>query len=87
MVNRMRSLAALALAIAAGVFLSCSGPASSPSQAPTGARSTSDARVKSFMGRQPPDVFTGGTWVSRAGPTSLAALRGRVVFLQFAFPQ
>jgi len=43
--------------------------------------------VKSFQGQPPPDVFTNGTWVSRSGPTSLAALRGRVVYLQFAFPQ
>jgi len=78
-------LGALVLLLALAVLAACSSRA--PAAAPTGGRSTSDARVKSFQGQPPPDVFTNGTWVSRSGPTSLAALRGRVVYLQFAFPQ
>ena len=60
---------------------------SSPGGQTSSGRSTQDARVKSYRGQTPPDVFTNGTWVGEAGPTSLAALRGRVVYLQFAFPQ
>jgi hypothetical protein len=71
------------LFLVAACIAACStaGPASAPSSR----RSTSDVRVKDFQGRVPPDVFTGGTWVGSAGPTSLAALQGRVVYLQFAF--
>jgi len=63
------------------------GPARAAAPAPGTANSTADPRVRSFVGRTPPDVFTDGTWVGPAGPTSLAAERGRVVYLQFAFPQ
>ena len=64
------------------ILAACAGPGA----APRGGRSTQDARVRSFAGRTPPDVFTLGTWVGPAGPTSLSELRGRVVYLQFAFP-
>ncbi len=75
-------LAAVLLAATACSSSSPPGPRSAPS-----GRSTTDSRVKSYMGQVPPDVFQNGTWVSRAGETSLAALRGRVVYVQFAFPQ
>ena len=75
-------------ALAAAILSACAGSGSAPQAGPAarGGRSTQDARVRSFAGRTPPDVFTNGTWVGRAGPTSLAALRGRVVYVQFAFP-
>lgn len=76
-------LGALLLAACSNASAPAPGPASAA--APAG-RSTSDSRVQSFLGRTPPDAFTGGAWVGRAGPTSLAALRGRVVYVQFAFP-
>jgi hypothetical protein len=91
MANRSRThtpLRTAALLLSVVVLSACStGAAPAPQRAQASGRSTTDARVKSFMGQTPPDVLTNGTWVSRAGPTSLAALRGRVVYLQFAFPQ
>jgi hypothetical protein len=50
-----------------------------------GARSTDDARVRSLRGQVPPELAADARWLG-APPTSLAALRGRVVFVQFAFP-
>lgn len=91
MTSRSRTrtpLRAAALLLSVVVLSACSNATPAPvGTASAGTRSTTDARVKSFMGQVPPDVLTNGTWVSRAGPTSLAALRGRVVYLQFAFPQ
>ena len=81
MMDRNRASRLLAAAIVLALAAACAG---SPG---AGGRSTTDSRVRSFAGQVPPDVFTDGTWVARAGPTSLAALRGRVVYLQFAFPQ
>jgi hypothetical protein len=49
------------------------------------ARSTSDSRVRSFLGRIPPDLAPDARALN-ATPTTLAALRGRVVYVQFAFP-
>ncbi len=85
---RRRSSSALSIAATglAGMALLLLAVACT-SSGPTGGRTTQDARVKSFVGQVPPDVLTQGQWVSRAGPTSLASLRGRVVYLQFAFPQ
>ena len=77
----------LLVAIVLLIATACSSSAPPGPRAATGGRSTTDSRVKSYMGQVPPDVFQNGTWVSRAGETSLAALRGRVVFVQFAFPQ
>jgi hypothetical protein len=51
-----------------------------------GGRSTSDPRVRSFAGQVPPALAADGTWLNVAAPTSLAAQRGRVVYVQFAFP-
>jgi hypothetical protein len=50
-----------------------------------GGRSTADPRVRSFMGQVPPEL-AGGARLNAAAPPSLAALRGRVVYVQFAFP-
>ena len=49
-------------------------------------RSTRDARVKSYLGQLPPELSSDGVWIGVDGLTTLAALRGRVVYLQFAFP-
>ena len=76
-----RGFPVLAGLFAIAIVAACAGSPAAPG------RSTADPRVKSFAGQTPPDVLTDGTWVARAGPTSLAALRGRVVYLQFAFPQ
>ena len=85
--RRELGVGALLLLLSAAVIAACSNAGPAPAgRTAAGSRSTSDARVKSFAGQTPPDVFTDGTWVSKAGPTSLAALRGRVVYLQFAFP-
>ena len=69
------------------VAAACAGPSAPNTRSTPSGRSTTDSRVKSYMGQVPPDVFSQGTWVGRAGETSLAALRGRVVYVQFAFPQ
>ena len=69
------------------LLTACAGSSSPTRQSGSGGRSTADARVKTYRGQVPPDVFTQGTWVSSAGPTSLAQLRGRAVYVQFAFPQ
>lgn len=89
-----RPVASLALACCALALTlaACSAPPAGEPTAgqPTAGRTSSrtqDPRVKSYLGQTPPDVFEGGTWVSRAGPTSLAALRGRVVYVMFAFPR
>ena len=75
----------IAVAVLLLFAAACASPSSGPRQG--AGRSTSDERVKSYQGKVPQDVFTDGTWVSQAGATSLAALRGRVVYVQFAFPQ
>jgi hypothetical protein len=83
----LMGLVGLAVLIAAA----CSAPRSTTGGAAPAAnssgRSTQDERVKSYRGQVPPDVFRQGTWVGSAGETSLAAERGRVVFLMFAFPR
>ena len=62
------------------------GCTSSGSTGLSGAASPStDARVRSFLGQAPPDLAAEARWL-RTAPTSLAAHRGQVVFLQFAFP-
>lgn len=82
-----RSLALFAGLLLAGLAGACSAPAPQAGAGPaTAGRSTSDARVKPFLGTVPPDVFTDGTWVTPVGPTSLAAQKGRVVLVLFAFP-
>jgi thiol-disulfide isomerase/thioredoxin len=61
------------------------GPAA-PAGAPPPAAGTSDADpwFLSFRGKAPPELAADGTWV--VGPkATLASLRGRVVYLQFAF--
>lgn len=42
-------------------------------------------RERSFMGQQPPDFPTGGTWINTDRPLKLANLRGKVVLVQFSF--
>jgi hypothetical protein len=85
----------LALALAATVACTAPGDGSSAPSAPgrgpsatrpsPGGRSTADARVRSFAGRVPPELAPDARWLG-APPSSLAALRGRVVYVQFAFP-
>jgi hypothetical protein len=58
-----------------------SGGASSRS----GTQSAADPRVKSLKGQPPPEFAGDARWLN-APATSLAALRGKVVFVQFAFP-
>ena len=70
-------LAALVLSVA------CSSAPSSGSRQ-TGSRSTSDPRVRSYVGQVPPELPADGTWSDPSRP-SLAAHRGRTVFLIFAF--
>jgi hypothetical protein len=50
-----------------------------------GGRSTEDPRVRSLRGQVPPELAGDVMW-SNSPPTSLAGLRGRVVYVQFAFP-
>ena len=53
---------------------------------PRAARSTDDPRVQSFEGKPPPDLAIDAMWLNAPATSSLAAMRGRVVYLQFAFP-
>jgi hypothetical protein len=79
------SLVALALLWSAACAASPSAgtsPSSSPSST---ARSTADSRVRSFRGQVPPELAPDARWLN-APRATLASLRGRVVFVQFAFP-
>jgi thiol-disulfide isomerase/thioredoxin len=51
---------------------------------PAAGTSDEDPWFLSFRGKAPPEFAADGTWVS-GGPATLASLRGRVVYLQFAF--
>ena len=73
--------ALLALCLA----LPLAGCASGSSGSSSAASPSTDARVRSFLGQAPPDLAAEARWL-RTPPTSLAAHRGQVVFLQFAFP-
>ena len=76
------TLAALTL----GACSSGSSSAPTPGTAAQGSgASTSDPRVRSFLGQVPPELGADLAWVMRV-PTPLASLQGSVVFLQFAFP-
>ncbi|MHC5010205.1 MAG: hypothetical protein ACYTG6_04545 [Planctomycetota bacterium] len=75
----LRMRVAVVAILALGLATACTSTAG-------GRRSTSDDRVRSFMGEVPPELPSTGTWTNVGQPTSLAALRGRVVYLQFAFP-
>jgi hypothetical protein len=87
--RRLLPLAAAlgALGLATLGLAGCASQASSGADAPAGdsGRSTSDPRVRSFLGQVPPELGADLRWVMRA-PAPLASLQGRVVFLQFAFP-
>jgi len=48
-------------------------------------RSTDDARVRRLVGTVPPELAADARWIQGSG-TTLAALRGRVAYVQFAFP-
>jgi thiol-disulfide isomerase/thioredoxin len=48
-------------------------------------KTDADPLYFSFLGREPPELAPGGTWVNPADGPTLASLRGKVVFLQFAF--
>ncbi len=51
---------------------------------PAAGTSDQDPLFFSFTGRAPPPLAEGGTWIVGT-PTALSALKGRVVYLQFAF--
>lgn len=76
---------ALAAALLAVVLAACSSPGSPRVSSPDSHRASTDARVHSFFGQAPPEIAADVRWLN-AQPISLAALGGRVVFLQFAFP-
>jgi thiol-disulfide isomerase/thioredoxin len=59
-------------------------PAATPQPPPAAGTSDADPWYASFRGRKPPELAADGTWVT-GGPATLASLRGRVVYLQFAF--
>jgi len=65
--------------------LPLAGCASGSSGSGGAASPSTDARVRSFLGQAPPDMAAEARWL-RSGPSSLAAHKGQVVFLQFAFP-
>jgi hypothetical protein len=90
----MRTPNALLAAGAALVLAACSSPsggggataqATRPSPGRSPAPSTSDSRVRSFLGRPPPEIAPDARWLD-GPPAPLASLRGRVVYVQFAFP-
>jgi thiol-disulfide isomerase/thioredoxin len=66
-------------------------PAGLPAPAPIlpGAKapgkSDADPLYFSFLGREPPELAAGGTWINPADGPTLASLRGKLVLLQFAF--
>lgn len=75
----MRTASTLAvLALLALLVAACASPGG-------GGASTMDSRVRTFRGRTPPELASDARWLN-APPSSLAGLRGRVVYLQFAFP-
>ncbi len=39
----------------------------------------------SFLGRTPPSLEAGGTWLNAEAPLTLAGLAGSVVWLEFSF--
>jgi hypothetical protein len=71
----MRGSSLLVLAAATLAACTSGGPARSPT----------DARVRSYQGTVPPEVSPDARTLN-AEPATLAALRGRVVYVQFAFP-
>ena len=48
-------------------------------------KSDADPLYFSFLGREPPELAAGGTWINAADGPTLASLRGKLVLLQFAF--
>lgn len=78
-----------AAAVLAFVLAACSSPGSSQGRSQGSSqgssRASTDARVHSFFGQAPPEIAADVRWLN-AQPASLAALGGRVVFVQFAFP-
>jgi hypothetical protein len=64
---------AAALSLAAACSAGAAGPASAPASPSPSARAVA------------PELAPGTTWRNAGGATSLAALRGRVVYVQFAF--
>lgn len=41
----------------------------------------------SFLGRTPPSLEAGGTWLNADSPLTIAGLAGSVVWLEFSFLQ
>ena len=46
---------------------------------------SSGGYLNSYMNQSPPELAVGGEWVNSGEILSLAALRGRVVWLEFSF--
>jgi hypothetical protein len=44
----------------------------------------SPPQFRSFLGKRPPELPAGGTWINSV-PLTLAALQGKPAFLQFTF--
>ncbi len=53
--------------------------------APAAGTSDADPLYLNFMGQVPPELSSDGSWVTPASASSLAGLRGSVVFLVFSF--
>jgi thiol-disulfide isomerase/thioredoxin len=47
--------------------------------------SDSDPLYYSFLGKEPPELASNGAWLTPASASTLAGLRGQVVFVFFAF--
>jgi hypothetical protein len=78
---RLATLFVVVGAVASG----CTSGGGQGGSAPQGRSRTTDSRVAPLRGL-PPHEFSGDVRWLNAPATTLAALRGKVVFLQFAFP-
>jgi hypothetical protein len=89
----MRLPALLGAGALASLLCACSSPSGGGGATAQATRpspgasvpSTSDSRVRSFLGRPPPEIAPDARWLD-GPPAPLASLRGRVVYVQFAFP-
>lgn len=50
-------------------------------------RGGSGGYFNSYLNQTPPELSVGGEWINSEEPLSLAALQGRVVWLEFSFLQ
>jgi hypothetical protein len=84
----MRTIGVLAFAAAVAAGCSSGGPSGGAAGgAPSAAASqrAADPRVRPLRGQAPPEFTSDVRWLN-APATPLAGLRGRAVFVQFAFP-